>query len=821
MQVKSWRRLFLIVSSLLFSFIVTAPISAQEDLPETIDYQPTNLEEEIGDNVSLDLLGFGARVLNVSQLEANYTFILPAHWELSEGATFTLDFLTTINDDFGVVDDNGRFLLEVNFNGMQLDIIPLTQNGPQTLTLTVPSEALTPLFANTNGHFLNIKLITNAACGENQGVSVAVQPNSEFVFPHQFVSPDLNLERLPYPIQQRSFLGDEAVVVIPDSPSSEEMKAFMTTSAGLGRITGQTDYEVMRVSDLTDEVRADKHFIMVGNAESFSGMIDLAFIDSQKTTASSNAGGQNKLSTTTATLVGEAEIDETDGILQISQSPWNPTKAVLYVGGNNDEGTLKAARAVGYGTIRTGNDPTLAIINEVYFEISQPSRYKPRQTFSDLGYELATLNGPSVASQSYSFFISPGMEVDTEEPSNLLFIYNHSALLQYDLSGINIRLNNQPVHSMSVHKDSTSITQELIELPAVLIQPGMNTIRVDVELEPFDNCSDIRNGSTWLNIFPESTLYIPLKAKSATDVSIPMVNQYPQPMVLDPMLGTTTIILPNEDAVAWTSAFEIAFDLGRRINDDLINIEVAFADDVSDSVREGNNLIIVGFPSELPFLDELAEYLPVPIEGETNRFEHDRLPIEYEIPPEVSMGYINIMNSPWHENYVILLVMGDSEEGLEQATRTLLNNSRRLDGDFVVVEGDQRFTTMTPLPEAEDVEVEMNENAEGASEAPEPAEAAEEVEEASEASDAENASTESGGETVAEASVSSGSGNEADGETAVSPQPTSNNNNQNNATNTNTVQRQGLTLPIAVLTLGLIALVGFGIRVYLVRRKQT
>lgn len=818
MRNKLWQKRMLISIGWILLLAVSSPIAAQEDDPETIDYQPVGIEEELGDVIPFNVLGFDLQVLNSTKLETNYYFIMPAHWKLTEGASLSLDFLTTIYNNDSQFDSVIAGELQIFFNGIWLDSFPLETNGSQTLEIPLPNEALIPFFSSNSTNFLRIKLITNTNCNSSQSTTVAIQPSSFFTFPHQFVAPDLDLERLPYPIQQGSFLSDDAVIVIPDSPSPGEMQAFINTSAGLGRLASQTKYELVRVSELTEEMRNNNHLIMVGNSDSFTEFVDSSFlIPFNRSTSASKETDLNKLihdSQKIFPTTDGLDLEETDGMLQIIQSPWNPLKAILFVGGNNDEGTMKAAKAIGYGIVRTGVDNTMAIINDVYFETNQPSSYKASQTLSDLGYEFKTLNGPTLTAANFSFFIPPGKEVPSEETATFLFVYNHSALLQYDLSGINIKLNNRPVHSLTVHEASTAVTQELIELPSVLIKSGPNTLRIEAELEPFDKCSDFHSEGTWLNIFPESSIYIPLGTKSVAELPVPMLNQFPQPLVFDTMLSTTTFVLPKDNSVAWYSAFQFAFELGGRVRSSLINLESVYAEDVTETMRAENNLVLIGLPSELPFLEELASYLPIPISRDTNRFEHDRLPIDYEIPPEVSLGYLNIINSPWHENFIILSILGDSEDGLVEATRTLLQSSHNLNGDFVVTEKDQRFTTMTPLLESEDAtDDELVDNSEGVE-----AEAVSEELEVLESEEGEEegivVDDELSSEEDVETTVQIESDEESGAETAVSPTPSSNNNNV-----PSTVQRQGTTLPIVVLAVCMLALLGVGVRVLLMRRK--
>ncbi|MCA9925068.1 MAG: cellulose biosynthesis cyclic di-GMP-binding regulatory protein BcsB, partial [Anaerolineales bacterium] len=699
-------------------------------------------------------------------------------------AEVVLNITTVFHDNNLPTDQLTGGLLQITFNGTLLDIIPIETNGTQTITLPLPLSAISSQ-GNNGRNVLSLDLKTNFGCNSTQDIIVGIQSTSYFKLPHQFTEPQLDLEQFPYPLQQNSFLPDEAVLITPDTPTASELEAIMNTAAGLGRLTRRTTINMMPYSALTDDLRAVNHLIFVGLPEDFPIMADIAFVD--------------------------AAADESDGMLQIAASPWNPAKVVLYIGGATETGVNKAAKALGLGAIRTGSSKQTAVINDIYFELPAEQAATRIQSFGNLGYELTTLRGPDMASASFNFYIPPELKVNEEETASFTLLYNHSALLNYELSGINILLNGSPVKSLRIDENGLNLSHELVELPARLFQPGDNTLRFVSELAPIDACSGFKVEGSWFNIFPESSFNLPLIENLRDKAPAVILNQYPLPLAYDASLATTAFILPPNDTAAWFAALQIAYQLGDAVSGDLLDIQVALANDVPESIRTENNLVLIGRPSDLPILSELK--LPVPVSLETNRFEHNRLPVEYDIPSDVSLGYLNILPSPWHIDYVVLSILGDSDEGIQNATANLLVNRRNLNGDFAVIESDQTFVTMTPLPKSSG----------GTSSA-------------SQTTDTAGLETATEGETAVSPPADTTASDTTATETNETPDPAATEQAQSapennppqptaatgqSSTNQNAAKRNLPMLPVAVLVVCTIALAIFGIIFFFTRKKRS
>jgi len=67
--------------------------------------------------------------------------------------------------------------------------------------------------------------------------------------------------------------------------------------------------------------------------------------------------------------------------------------------------------------------------------------------------------------------------------------------------------------------------------------------------------------------------------------------------------------------------------------------------------------------------------------------------------PDTSVGYVQLLPSPWNSDRAILAVLGNTQEGIPMAGGTLVQDDlvSRLTGNFAVLYGDQAVTTDTRL----------------------------------------------------------------------------------------------------------------------------
>ncbi len=669
---KKRTRRFILINFLLvfwlthaFTSLVQAASLPPGNLPPEQTDTPTAVT---GDKVEFSLLGFTSRTLQGPIDSSSLFFSIPADWELLEGASLQLDMTVFLGTDAtGRADVAFGGVLAVSLNNVFLDSVLLDQAGPQMIRLPLPPEAL--VSARTDGRYqLKISLDSGQDCNTSQNTAVVINRSSFFLFPHREVALDTDLALLPRPIYQRSFTPDTALIVVPDEPTAVEMEAALNVAAGFGKMTnGQLALRLTLAGDLTAEMRSSQHLIAVGQSE------NLAWLEDAPLPAAMD------------------EADADDGLIQMAVSPWNPAKVVLAVSGESETAVRQAAQALSSGSIRPGIHPNAAVVNQVNAHVAAAGPIPTDRTLADLGYPLRKLENIGNNESVYEFFVPSGQAVTEDAYLNLAL--NHSALLDFNQSGLTVILNDEVIGSARLTQETAGLHEVQIAIPGTAVRPGVNSLNLKAELFPFTSCGDLRQDSTWLIIRSESALHLPL-GPGQTATRAPTLSQYPIPFASDPTLSQTAFVLPAADSSAWDAAARLAADLGRRSSGILTNITAEFGDDVSDAMRQERDLIIVGRPSLLPLLTELNDVLPAPFNIETDQMAQDWLPVSYRLPATQQVGYLQQITAPWNEERTILIISGDTDEGVSAAADALIirNLRMQLTGAIAMIDGEQIFT---------------------------------------------------------------------------------------------------------------------------------
>jgi hypothetical protein len=165
------------------------------------------------------------------------------------------------------------------------------------------------------------------------------------------------------------------------------------------------------------------------------------------------------------------------------------------------------------------------------------------------------------------------------------------------------------------------------------------------------------------------------------------LSVYPYPFVNIPTLSNTAFILDSNNPASWAAASQIAFGLGDRVRGAVIDLTVAFDDAVPEETRGNYDLILVGLPSELTLISELKDTLPAPFEDGKNVPVVDNQQVSYRFPPETSLGYLQLLTSPWNPAHTILTVVGSTNDGVQMAGNALIDplQRSRLAGNLAMV----------------------------------------------------------------------------------------------------------------------------------------
>lgn len=644
-----------------------------------MNIQPAQAQSD-EDNVTFALMGEDEISLQGPSDIKSFTYNLPATWEIKDGARLYLKFNTTFNiSSSSLVGANNNSVagyLQVTLNETSLGTILLDQQGETTVELPLYLSAWND-FDPTHPHRLEFTLRTPGPCNDsyaeyassfNGGLGLLIHPTSYLYLPHHIKPMVTDLRRLPYPLYQDSFLPDSAILVMPDTPSEKELAAVLTTSAVFGRLTeGSLALETITESELSSTHLENSHIIFVGKPSPQSSL-DLADWPSPLVDQ----------------IFDTSAISQNDGVIQAAVSPLNSNKLWLMVSGMSDEAVLKASQALGgEEEIRVTENVGLSIVSDVQ-SLQQQSLYSENMTFKDLGYEARDRWGPGIRYIDYAFEVPAGQAV--RQGAFLDLVLAHSAMLDMDGSGITVSLNGDYVGSYRFSNASAKVTSWHLELPSSSFRQGENILLFMLNLEATSSC--LSYSQLWFAARSESVLHMEL-IEAPYEEARPRLNKYPSPFV--PNLVNTAFIVPKDNSVSWDIASQVAYDLGSETGGVYIDLAVAFADSVPDEIRNERDILLIGQPNEMPFMSELSGNMPAPFDVGSDIATETISGFTFDVSPDIPVGYLEVFLSPWNAQNTVMVISGNSTDGLVWAADSLLDSEKfaELRGNLAVLYDDQ------------------------------------------------------------------------------------------------------------------------------------
>ena len=285
-------------------------------------------------------------------------FNLPAHWRLAGDVVIRLNLTTFLPDSLSGFQGTAG-VIKLMLNDEIAVELPVIDGGDSNVDLTIPFTE-TPTDAPVNIKFVLESYLP--ADPDQEDIVVNIQPTSSFHFTYQSVLPVTDLIQFPRQLIQESLEPDSVLLIIPDQPTTIELQSALTVAAGLSRLSqNQLNLELLSVSQVTPEMQAGNHLILVGKPEPFLALQGLIF-------PSPIVVRSDPEWTVQFLLPDRYEFERTapdDGMIQLVNSPWNPERLVLLVSGETDQGVIKASQAVSSGKLRKNVFPNLAIVKEL------------------------------------------------------------------------------------------------------------------------------------------------------------------------------------------------------------------------------------------------------------------------------------------------------------------------------------------------------------------------------------------------------------------------------------------------------------------------
>ena len=470
---------------------LVSPFSVARVAAQTADQESTFTFEE---------MGFSELSLR-SPYDTTYVgFSIPATWQPNADANLELRLQVLVSGSAStptaaqVAPLAG--ILRVKLNDTTVATTLLDHTGQQSVSITLPlAKLLTP--PADRRHVLVLQLETDERCDTNQFARIIISPESSLTLPHAIIDAPLDLAKLPFPIVQNALqhkkTSDQVLIIIPDAPGQVELHAALMVASGFGRMTdGQLTLKLLPMSGLSATDMQSNHLVFVGLAASWASLEKLAL------PAPWSAG-----SFAAPTMAAD------DGLIQMAASAWDTAHVMLIVSGNTEAGLEKAAQALSTGNIIVEGRKDIALVAAVDSTLPA-STLAIDETFQSLGYSSQRLFGLGAVYSGFQFEVP--FEHSIGDDSYLELSFAHSAMLDYNQSGIMLSLNDEPVGSVRLDDTTTQLGKVRIALPAKLMHTGINHLVIRADLLPNTPCLDPRANGLWINLRNDSVLHLPMRA---------------------------------------------------------------------------------------------------------------------------------------------------------------------------------------------------------------------------------------------------------------------------------------------------------------------
>jgi len=280
-------------------------------------------------------------------------------------------------------------------------------------------------------------------------------------------------------------------------------------------------------------------------------------------------------------------------------------------------------------------------------------------TFSQLGRGELQLNGP-YDSAVYYFTIPADWALKDGIELNLFFgvstndatLQDRSDLIVVGSGTLTVLLNNTVLLVKPL--DLIGETEIKVEIPREIALSNNGNMYLEIVLESSALCRVV-GMHTSVYVHSRSYFYLP---HDLVQPSTSLLN-FPKPIIQASIFPDSALmVIPDEPSASeMRAALTVAAGLG-KFSWNQLKLETILLNDLTEDLSK-TNLILVGKASSLPMLDKLN--LPNP--SKNGQFDLSGGGLDD--------GLIEMINSPWSNSHVILVVSANTDAGVVKAAQAL------------------------------------------------------------------------------------------------------------------------------------------------------
>ena len=388
---------------------------------------------------------------------------------------------------------------------------------------------------------------------------------------------------------------------------------------------------------------------------------------------------------------GQAVAKE-DGIVQEFLSPWDDNKAILILTGLSNEAVRKASQAMSSETRFPGMTGPVALVQDILSPL-EINNFAPATefTFADIGYLDRTITGQGLSSLNYFFDIPYGWQLTKDAGVDIYF--THSQLVDYEDSIISVILGQQPVASIALN-DKTAVNGHIhLDLADKIRSSPDIRLRIETDMSlPDEECADLGSNRAWLHVQNHSKFFLPHNKSDNFDFNL---NDFPHPFNQNSALTDLIIALPDTPTIEeWETVLSLAARLGNSAAGKTILPVVTMGDTRAEELAN-YHVIAIGQPSRNALIREVNPQLPQPFLPGSDQIEQRLDDIVFRLPPGTSLGYLQLIPSPWDGKRAFLAITGTTIESVRWSASIptyqpwLLN-----DGNLALVRSNRTVNTI-------------------------------------------------------------------------------------------------------------------------------
>lgn len=578
--------------------------------------------------------------LEFSGLIASHTLDLPLPDKYQVAGNNSLTLVATSSELL----DAPRSSLTILLNGLHVQSLTIEQISGKTSQVDLPLE-----FFSAGQNTLSFEVMLylpsdqDGICRDwdNPARWFSLDATSNLNIELQQVEQEFTLDQFPEAILPSfdQFIQvdgtPDLLFVLPDDISDDDMSSLVNTSYLLGinkpdNFKWQT--EVVQLDDFDASMAAGRGVVFI---REYPQEISL-----------------------------DTKLDK--DFIYLGTSPWDPTQAVLVVGDQDEDD--------GYTPVAALGDPVTQVLLKDHLIYLDQKEYgfgpgfSNQLTLKDLGYLDRTVRGIGDQNITYRLYIPYNVLV---REASLNLVMSHSPELDTENSVFTILVNGYTVAGILPTARSANLTPITVSLPSNRLRPGVNFIRINFNLKLQETKCQEEYERVWATVYNSSKLTMLLDDTEP----IPTLEHFPVPYNSFP--GFSYVIPDDTDLQTLQKLTQLTFEFGK-------DSDLAYSPPTV--IRTGNfnaddlqnpHLILVGLFEENPVLAEVNSILPVLFDPSTGDLEQRAGVFSQMNGDEASYGVIQTASSPWSDDGRLLVISGNSIEGLDWAIDVLLDRQTR------------------------------------------------------------------------------------------------------------------------------------------------